>query len=336
MAEWSCSGLQLRVRRFDSDPSLHFSRFTRFPDHKGFQALFISFSVCPGGEIGRRKGLKIPRWQHRTGSIPVPGTIVVKPALHIVGCPRSGTTLLAEMIHACHTGILYPRHEECILDVLPDHERIRLSKKPNDHRWVKAVLNANRNLHVLAMVRDPRAVIASRHVARPGMYFCNFPVWKQSMDAIRELASHRRVMVIHYEDLIRDPGSIQQQLERFAPFLRRIHDFQEYHRVSEPSAEALDAMNGVRPLDEGRLDGWREHLSRVKQQELRFPALSEELVRLGYESDNGWTAMLEGVPAKRYPCRYDDDSNRFRLMEQRLRKTLATAAYIRRLRRLTS
>ena len=24
MAEWSCSGLQLRVRRFDSDSSLHF------------------------------------------------------------------------------------------------------------------------------------------------------------------------------------------------------------------------------------------------------------------------------------------------------------------------
>ena len=23
VAEWSCSGLQLRVRRFDSDPSLH-------------------------------------------------------------------------------------------------------------------------------------------------------------------------------------------------------------------------------------------------------------------------------------------------------------------------
>ena len=26
------------------------------------------------GEIGRRKGLKIPRWKHRTGSIPVSGT----------------------------------------------------------------------------------------------------------------------------------------------------------------------------------------------------------------------------------------------------------------------
>ena len=29
----------------------------------------------PGGEIGRRKGLKIPRWKHRAGSIPAPGTI---------------------------------------------------------------------------------------------------------------------------------------------------------------------------------------------------------------------------------------------------------------------
>ncbi len=29
---------------------------------------------CPGDEIGRRKGLKIPRPQGRTGSIPVPGT----------------------------------------------------------------------------------------------------------------------------------------------------------------------------------------------------------------------------------------------------------------------
>ena len=30
--------------------------------------------VCCCGEIGRRKGLKIPRWQHHTGSIPVSST----------------------------------------------------------------------------------------------------------------------------------------------------------------------------------------------------------------------------------------------------------------------
>ncbi len=48
VAEWLCSGLQSRGRRFDSDPSLVFGN---------------QFSVfdSPGGGIGRRKGLKIPR-----------------------------------------------------------------------------------------------------------------------------------------------------------------------------------------------------------------------------------------------------------------------------------
>lgn len=56
VAEWLCSGLQSRGHRFDSVPSLH-------------------IIDCPGGEIGRRKGLKIPRnEQFRAGSTPAPGT----------------------------------------------------------------------------------------------------------------------------------------------------------------------------------------------------------------------------------------------------------------------
>ena len=54
VAEWSCSGLQSRVRRFDSDPRLQL--------------------CCPGGVIGSRWGLKIPWPQGRVGSSPAPGT----------------------------------------------------------------------------------------------------------------------------------------------------------------------------------------------------------------------------------------------------------------------
>lgn len=32
-------------------------------------------SLCQGGGIGRRTGLKIPRWQHLVGSTPTLGTI---------------------------------------------------------------------------------------------------------------------------------------------------------------------------------------------------------------------------------------------------------------------
>ena len=33
---------------------------------------------CPGGGIGRHKGLKIPRQQWRAGSSPAPGTTIRK------------------------------------------------------------------------------------------------------------------------------------------------------------------------------------------------------------------------------------------------------------------
>ena len=38
------------------------------------QTGFGLYIVCRCGGTGRRKGLKIPRWKHRTGSIPVSGT----------------------------------------------------------------------------------------------------------------------------------------------------------------------------------------------------------------------------------------------------------------------
>ncbi len=41
-----------------------------------------SYSLpCPGGEIGRRKGFKIPRWKHRAGSSPALGTIHISQIL---------------------------------------------------------------------------------------------------------------------------------------------------------------------------------------------------------------------------------------------------------------
>ncbi len=60
MAEWSCSGLQSRQRRFDSDSRLHYNDET----------------TRPGGEIGRHEGLKILCPYRRAGSSPALGTII--------------------------------------------------------------------------------------------------------------------------------------------------------------------------------------------------------------------------------------------------------------------
>ena len=88
VAEWSCSGLQSRVRRFDSDPGLHCdpnqTRLTAgFSLHAPLRAPVArmlgcaSFRIGPDGETGRRKGLKIPHPQGYDGSIPSPGTMTI-------------------------------------------------------------------------------------------------------------------------------------------------------------------------------------------------------------------------------------------------------------------
>lgn len=56
MAEWPCSGLQIRLPRFDSGTRLQY--------------------LSPGGGIGRHKGFKIPRRTRCAGSSPAPGTIL--------------------------------------------------------------------------------------------------------------------------------------------------------------------------------------------------------------------------------------------------------------------
>lgn len=61
MAEWSCSGLQLRVRRFDSDSSLHlpfrylqFPRPTISPHMGGVRAVFGGMVSAPHAPAWRR------------------------------------------------------------------------------------------------------------------------------------------------------------------------------------------------------------------------------------------------------------------------------------------
>gem|GEM_PF-4113671 len=74
VAKRLCTGLQIRVGRFDSGPRLH--RICAHPRTRFCVLARIHCATCPGGEIGRRIGLKIRRlaeWQ-RTGSSPVRGT----------------------------------------------------------------------------------------------------------------------------------------------------------------------------------------------------------------------------------------------------------------------
>ena len=69
IAKRLCTGLQIHVARFDSGSRLH-------PQDQN-DLLAQANIRCPGGGIGRHRGLKIPRQQCCAGSSPAPGTIPI-------------------------------------------------------------------------------------------------------------------------------------------------------------------------------------------------------------------------------------------------------------------
>ena len=93
-----------------------------------------------------------------------------------------------------------------------------------------------------------------------------------------------------------------------------------------PLAEA--SLNGARPFDVSRLDGWRSHLPRVKGQLEAHPDLTQSLIDFGYETDDAWTALLEGVAPYRQTYK-ETPPSRLRRWETDFRYRLKTRRYLR-------
>lgn len=248
--------------------------------------------------------------------------------LHVVGCPRSGTTLMAEMLTACYRHSEHSGHERSIFNLRPPRG-LHLSKQPNDVLWLEPLLERDPRLFVIAVLRDPRSVVCSVHAEWPDMYFCNYPVWKRAERAIARIESFSGVLLVHYEELVRDPMNVQETIEDQFPFLQRRHDFERFHDVARADREALAALGGLRKPEAGRIANWKQHLPRVKQQMLQYPGLKQDLIHHGYEQKNDWTAILDDVPAETFPCRYADSPRFLQRLEQRLRFTAKRRRYFR-------
>jgi hypothetical protein len=125
--------------------------------------------------------------------------------IHVVGAgPRTGTTLLAECMVSCFAIDAFEPHEASLCR----HKKnvgIYLTKNPVDLHIVSPRLLIDRHLHVIAMLRDPRDVIVSRHRNDPKRYWAPLRFWKRHAQVIRRLRHHRRFILVRYEDLVRNP-----------------------------------------------------------------------------------------------------------------------------------
>jgi len=248
--------------------------------------------------------------------------------IHITGCPRSGTTLMMELMRTCFENDGYCQHEMSIFEQPPGHPNLFFSKQPSDIRRVKPLLYFDRNLHIINMVRDPRSVISSIHKSFPDIYFCNYRVWNECNIKGKQLLHHPRFMQIRYEDLSQSADDVQIAINEFFPFLTKKYNFSDYHSIAHPSDESDSAMGGVRKISSNRILSWKNHLPRVKYEYERFPELADILIELGYELDKSWLQVLDDVEEVKGKCRYPDKANRLKYFESYIRNGLKMIKYL--------
>jgi hypothetical protein len=221
------------------------------------------------------------------------------------------------------------QHEKSILDTVPKNLSVYITKHPGETAFLHRLLVADPNLCSIHIYRDPRSVICSVHAKATGHYAVNFSSWKKEHVHAQRLASHPRFLEVRYERLVAAPNEVQEDIMGSFPFLEPTGRFSSYHNRAQPSRDAVQALNGLREVDTGRLEPWRRHLPRVKDQLMRHPEMADLLVDLGYEVDSSWTSCLREVEACRgqaweskgmYLLKKFD---RWQRRQRRLRKRLA-------------
>ena len=249
--------------------------------------------------------------------------------VHVIGCRRSGTTLMMELLWNSYNFKERCDHETSVFNINPiqDDETLYLSKKPADTAKIQEIFLANERLFLIGISRDPRAVVTSIHPSKKGVYFADFYKWNSCEEALKVLEGHPRFLLIRYENLLANPQEEQNRITKQFNFLEKKKDFFEYPNGSSPSYRAIRSLGGTRKLDKSRIKSWVNHLPRVKGQLLLHPSMHRALMENGYESDTSWAQQLEGIDP--YYQKYKDGPPSFlRASETKIRFKWKTRKYL--------
>jgi len=256
--------------------------------------------------------------------------------LHIVACsPRTGTTLLHEVMVTCFRVDKHYDHEIRFHQVTGEDGQIVITKRPKDTMYMPAVLEDDPELFVIYLMRDPRDTICSRHGKNKSIYYSNIRLWRQMHGYARQMAGHERFLEVRYEDFVSDPDATQQMIADKFPWLEKIHKFSGYHEYATVSEKSKTAMHNVRPIAPTSVGRWTRNPGRIMAQQMIHGSLTPELIECGYESSDAWEKVLEDVEPDTTRSLYPEKLYIWRRISQTLDARRKVASY-RRMRRSSS
>ncbi|MEH6629157.1 MAG: sulfotransferase domain-containing protein [Motiliproteus sp.] len=217
--------------------------------------------------------------------------------VHIIGPPRSGTTLMLELMTTCFQFSCFSKKEVSLLEPLqglPSQGSL-CTKNPQDHRLVSSILPADENQWFISMVRDPRDIVVSRHGLKPDAYWANLNQWRCWLENTRGFHTHPRLVEVRYEELVARPDKVQETLAAQLDFLPATKRFSNYDQFASPSQQSLAAMRSIRKITGDSIGNWKKHLPRLAGQIEIHGSIAEELIGLGYEDNDLWMADIKTV-----------------------------------------
>lgn len=207
----------------------------------------------------------------------------------ICGSPRSGTTLMNELLR-CYDDVHVMNREEYALrfPYLILKKQFIATKHPLDFNNFSSIINTFQEPLIIYMLRDPRDVIISKHYKNKDFYLITYPTWQEAITAYEGL-DYDKKLLIKYEDLIENPEAIQRQISEAAN-LNIKGKFEEFYKSVDNSHQDIKSLGGVRPIDPNNFGKFMrpEHFQRIQQQLRDFPSMSDYLIKYGYEKDRSW------------------------------------------------
>ncbi|MCB0262816.1 MAG: sulfotransferase domain-containing protein [Calditrichia bacterium] len=238
--------------------------------------------------------------------------------VHIVGCARSGTTMLHYAFSAFENTLLFdkecqpwdsPGLKECfqkyweLKDTASRHFMVtKRSKWWFNEKVVHKTVDYVRenNVFLIHIVRDPRDVLTSSHKLSDSPYYVTPEIWDASINAANMmfdlLGDYPRKMTIRFEDVVNHPEKVEKLIIETIGLRKKI-GVQSIARLKDnvellgkDAGTMIEYMHKLRNFDPSSIGKWRRDSvkSEYLEQLLNASPYQDEIN--GFLRTNGYLA----------------------------------------------
>jgi hypothetical protein len=206
--------------------------------------------------------------------------------VYIIGCSRSGTTMLHYAMIAFKNTILFDKETNIwsrpsiseVIDIYKEkcyqkYSTFYVSKRHaewwQDKELYKSIEYISRyRVYVINIIRDPRDVLSSRHPYDKKRYYVEPWMWEMSIKAsdflMKKLEYYKYKLTIKYEDVVLNPKVIEETLIKnlgleLRDNINSWHNLKDNLEKSGLDHKMIPYMHKLRNFDRGSIGKWKNN-----------------------------------------------------------------------------